>query len=40
MERMKVEKSLDIFAFISEMRQKRGLMVQTEVRFSEGIAHL
>ncbi len=32
LERMKVEDSLDIYAFICEMRQKRGLMVQTEVR--------
>lgn len=31
LERMKVEESLDIYAFICEMRQKRGLMVQTEV---------
>lgn len=31
LERMKVEDSLDIYAFICEMRHKRGLMVQTEV---------
>ena len=31
LERMKVEESLDIFAFICEMRKKRVLMVQTEV---------
>lgn len=31
MERMKVEESLDIYAFIIEMRRKRALMVQTEV---------
>lgn len=34
LERMKVEDSLDIYAFICEMRQKRGLMVQTEAQYS------
>lgn len=31
LERMKMEESLDIYAFIVEMRRKRALMVQTEV---------
>lgn len=34
MERMKVEESLDIYAFIIEMRKKRALMVQTEVSWN------
>lgn len=34
LERMKVENSLDIYGFICEMRQKRGLMVQTEAQYS------
>ena len=38
LERMKVEDSLDIYAFICEMRKKRALMVQTEVRESETVA--